>query len=84
MTRNAVLSYGRNRLVLDRDVRLIEVSEGHLWLEGLIRLRPGQSVDLVGNWPGLSDGGRARVVSWSIVRLTGEGPYYRGACRLEA
>ncbi|MEI6244537.1 MAG: hypothetical protein WCQ64_05775, partial [Acidobacteriota bacterium] len=57
---------------------------GQLWVEGPVRLRPGQPIELIGRWPGLGeDIGRARVVTWRIVRLTSEGPLYRGCCRLD-
>jgi len=62
---------------------LISADEEALWLEGVIRLRPGQSVELIGAWP-LSPGStRARVVTWRITRLATEGPIYRGCLRLE-
>ena len=79
-----MLAVGRSRIALGPELRLVDASLGHLWLEGSVRLRPGQPVDLVGTWPGLDVGaGRARVVCWRIIRLTTAGPYYRGSCRLE-
>lgn len=85
MTRPAGLSTGRSRVMLGPDLRLLDAEAGVLWLEGAVRLRPGQAVELVGRWPGLSEvtPNRARVVTWRVVRLTTEGPRYRGACRLE-
>lgn len=83
MSRHATLAAGRNRLALGHELRLVEVAGDHVWLEGAMRLRPGQAVELIGRWPGLDDAGKARVVTWRIVRLTDEGPYYRGCCRLE-
>ena len=83
MSRAPMLASGRNRLTLGQDLRLVEVSLDAIWLEGRMRLRPGQAVDLIGRWPGLEDAGKARVVTWRIARLTNEGPYYRGCCRLE-
>ncbi len=80
----AGIAAGRSRLLLGQDLRLMEVAEDQLWLEGSMRLRPGQAIELVGRWPGLDAGaGRARVVTWRVVRLTPEGPCYRGCCRLE-
>lgn len=86
MPKPAGLSTGRSRAMLGPELRLIEADAGLLWLEGTMRLRPGQAVELVGHWPGLSQAtpNRARVVTWRIVRLTSEGPRYRGSCRLEA
>lgn len=79
-----MIAAGRNRLVLGQDLRVVDVANGQLWLEGAVRLRPGQAIDLVGAWPGLGDvGGRGRVVTWRVIRLTSEGPCYRGCCRLE-
>ncbi len=84
MAMTAGIAAGRSRLLLGQDLRLMEIAEDQLWLEGSMRLRPGQAIELIGRWPGLVDGpGRARVVTWRIVRLTAEGPYYRGCCRLE-
>lgn len=84
MTRPAMIAAGRHRLSLGRDLRLVETTEGHLWLEGTVRLRPGQSIELVGQWPrAVTQSGRAHVVTWRVVRLTGEGPCYRGCCRLD-
>jgi hypothetical protein len=78
------MATGRNRLMLGQDLRVIEVGQGQIWLEGNVRLRPGQPIELVGTWPGLGDvPGRGRVVTWRVVRLSAEGPYYRGCCRLE-
>ena len=79
-----MIAAGRSRLTLGQDLRLVEASAGQVWLEGCVRLRPGQPIDLIGPWPGvIDDGGRARVVTWRIVRLTDKGPCYRGCCRLE-
>lgn len=84
MSRHAMVTAGRSRLMLGQDLRLVEASPGQLWLEGPVRLRPGQPIELIGRWPGLGDHvGRARVVTWRIVRLTSEGPLYRGCCRLD-
>lgn len=84
MSRAAMIAAGRTRVALGRELRLLEVAANHLWLEGAVRLRPGQSIELVGRWPGVEDGGRAWVLTWRVVRLTQEGPCYRGCCRLEA
>ncbi len=85
MARAAMMAAGRNRLVLGSDLRLLDAALGQLWLEGSVRLRPGQPVELVGHWPGIEPGlVKARVITWRVVRLTREGPYYRGSCRLDA
>ena len=83
MSRAAQLSMGRHRVALGADLRLLDATGEVLWLEGLIRLRPGQTVDLIGTWPGVHDAHRARVVTWRIIRVTDRGPHYRGSCRLE-
>ena len=80
-----MMAAGRNRLVLGSELRLLDAARDHVWLEGSVRLRPGQPVELVGHWPGIEPGAaRAHVVTWRVVRLTREGPYYRGCCRLDA
>lgn len=82
--RQAMIAAGRNRLMVGQDVRLVEAMRGQVWLEGAVRLRPGQAIELVGRWPGIEEGnGRARVVTWRVVRITNRGPCYRGCCRLE-
>ncbi len=83
MSRPAMLAAGRNRITLGQDLRLLEVSQGQLWLEGTLRLRPGQAIELIGRWPGVEQGGRASVLTWRVVRLTETGPTYRGCCRIE-
>jgi len=65
------------RLYVGRDLHVTaEVADG-IELEGRARLRPGLIVDLV--WPaGASTSGRvrrARVWSWSVVRLGRDGPH---------
>lgn len=79
----ATLGLGRNRLALGRDLRLISADEDVLWLESVVRLRPGQAVELIGSWPLPAGTSRARVVNWRVVRLGAEGPIYRGCLRLE-
>ena len=79
----AMIGLGRNRLTLGRELRLISADEDALWLEGVMRLRPGQSVELIGSWPLAAGITRARVVTWRITRLGGEGPIYRGCLRCE-
>ena len=80
----ATIGLGRNRIALGRDLRLIDADDHVLWLESLVRLRPGQSVELIGAWPLPPGSSRARVVNWRLVRLGAEGPIYRGCLRLEA
>ena len=72
---------GRSRITLGRDLRLLEATGDQLWLEGAVRLRPGQLVELCGGWP--QGGGQARVHSWCVVGLSREGPRYRGCCVIE-
>jgi hypothetical protein len=79
----ATIGLGRNRLALGRELRLISAEEDVLWLESVMRLRPGQSVELIGSWPLTPGGTRARVVTWRLTRLAPEGPIYRGCLRLE-
>lgn len=79
----ATIGLGRSRIALGRDLRLISADEGVLWLESVVRLRPGQSVELIGSWPLPVGGERARVVNWRVIRLGAEGPIYRGCLRLE-
>jgi hypothetical protein len=79
----ATLGLGRNRIALGRDLRLVSADEQVLWLESVVRLRPGQAVELIGIWPLPVGASRARVVNWRIVRLGPEGPIYRGSLRLE-
>jgi hypothetical protein len=79
----ATIGLGRNRLSLGRELRLIGVDDDAVWLEGVVRLRPGQSVELIGAWPIAPGSTRARVVTWRLTRLGAEGPIYRGCLRLE-
>lgn len=79
----ATIGLGRNRLSLGRDFRLISADDDVLWLESVVRLRPGQSVELIGSWPLPVGASRARVVTWRVTRLGSEGPIYRGCLRLE-
>ena len=79
----AMIGLGRNRLALGRELRLISADEDVLWLESGMRLRPGQSVELIGSWPLPVGDSRARVVHWRVIRLGAEGPIYRGCLRLE-
>lgn len=79
----ATLGLGRNRIALGRDLRLVNADEGVLWLESVVRLRPGQCVELMGSWPLPVGSSRARVVNWRVIRLGAEGPIYRGCLRLE-
>lgn len=79
----AMIGLGRNRLALGRDLRLLSADADVLWLESVMRLRPGQSVELIGHWPIAEGLARARVVNWRIIRLCAEGPIYRGCLRFE-
>ena len=79
----AMIGLGRSRLSLGRDLRLLNADEDVLWLESVMRLRPGQSVELIGAWPAAAGGSRAHVVTWRVARLGAEGPIYRGSLRLD-
>ena len=71
-----------SRVTIGRDVRVIEDARDHLWLEGAVRLCPGQRVTLIGE--GQNDRSRVRqvvVVSWTVAHVGAEGLVYRGACR---
>jgi polygalacturonase len=79
--------YASERVVIDGIYAYTSLKEA-VWadgidLEGRARLRPGLIVDLV--WPtGSSTTSRvrrARVWSWSVVRLGRNGPHYGGHCR---
>ena len=78
-----MIRLGRNRLALGRDLGLVNADEDALWLEGSVRLRPGQSVDLIGEWPMAASSTRGHVLSWRLIRVAREGPIYRGCVRLE-
>lgn len=75
------LRVGRRRIVLGGALRLVNYRDGELWLEGKLRLRPGQMVALAGRWPS-GVAGEARVVSWRVVGLERSGPVYRGCCQI--
>jgi hypothetical protein len=79
----AMIGLGRSRLALGRELRLLSADTDVVWLESVMRLRPGQSVELIGAWPLGSGQTRARVVNWRIIRLCAEGPIYRGCLRFE-
>jgi hypothetical protein len=78
-----MIGLGRSRLTLGRDLRLLSADEGVLWLEGAIRLRPGQVVELIGSWPAGILEPRARVVNWRVIKIGKEGPIYRGCVRFD-
>jgi len=70
------------RILIGRDVRLLEQTDEGIDLEGPTRLRPGQMVDLI-----LPDaagrpapGRRAEVLTWFVVRLGSGGPTFAGHC----
>jgi hypothetical protein len=71
------------RLVVGRHLRLISETPDGLHLEGLTRLQPGQTVELVSLTApnGESIVRSAFVLSWSVAALGKEGPTYRGHCR---
>lgn len=70
------------RLRIGRDVEVVARSHGGVDVEGAIRLRPGQSVDLIEPDIGVHRGEvrRAYVTSWFIARLGRDGPTYGGHC----
>lgn len=71
------------RLQIGDHVRIVSESGDDVELESSVRLRPGQSVDIVVERQAASSGGSraASVVSWSVTRLGKDGPVYRGLCR---
>ena len=77
-----MIGLGRNRLALGRELRLVSADEDALWIEGVMRLRPGQSVELIGSWPVAPGCSGGRVVVWRVARLGADGPIYRGCIRL--
>jgi hypothetical protein len=69
------------RLQVNRHLRVIAETVEGMQFESPARLRPGQVIELV--WP---DGSherarRARVITWSVMKLGSEGPTYGGRCR---
>ena len=69
-----------HRLRLGRQIGLLCETDDGVDIEGRVRLRPGQLVELV-----VEDADRparrARVVSWSVKRLGKDGPTYHGHCQ---
>jgi hypothetical protein len=74
------------RVVLGRDLVVIERGTDRLCLEGSARLRPGQRLTLIGDGraPGGTRSFSATVVSWSVCTLGPQGPKYRGVCHVDA
>ena len=70
------------RVLVGRDVRLLEQTDEGIDLEGPTRLRPGQMVDLI--LPGEAGrpviGRRAEVLTWFVVQLGSNGPTFAGHC----
>ena len=75
-----------NRVILGKDARAIRESGDRIWLEGSVRLSPGQRVALVERvtFGGERQQRQAVVVSWAIASLSSQGPLFRGVCRLAA
>jgi hypothetical protein len=72
----------KRRIQAGNHVRVIRQTHDGVELESASRLRPGEPVDLVLDRVGLT-GASARaalVVSWSVARLSKDGPVYRGLC----
>jgi hypothetical protein len=71
------------RLRLGSDLEVLEASAEGLEVQGRVRLRPGQTVELVSPASGTEAvrSGRASVVTWQVARLGTEGTTYRGHCR---
>jgi hypothetical protein len=70
------------RVHVGSHVRITAETPEGISLEGMVRLRPGQTIELV--MPG-QDGATpttrvASVTSWAIVRLGHDGPTYAGRC----
>ena len=70
------------RVRLGRELVVIRETPDGVDVEGVIRLRPGQVVELVAadGGPGVGRGGRARVQSWSVAHVGSSGPIYGGHC----
>jgi len=71
------------RLRTGRQVRVINETADGVQLEGLARLHPGETVELVAP---VSPNGEpvvraALVLSWSVAALGKDGPTYQGHCR---
>jgi len=71
------------RIVLGRDVRLVNETADGIDLEGGARLRPGHVVEVVREaTPGRHPEVRiALVCSWAVRSLGSAGPSYGGFCR---
>lgn len=66
----------RRRLVVGRDVHVVDATEHDVYIESALRLCPGTDVELCG------DGRRVALVeSWAVARLGQNGPVFRGICR---
>lgn len=64
------------RCVIGRDVVVIEEGPDDVYVEGVIRLRPGSAVQICDHRVR-----QAFVASWMVARLGKDGPVYRGSCR---
>jgi hypothetical protein len=70
---------GRPRVRLAAPVALVFEDEHGIEIEAPIRLAPGRTVDIVAD-----DEASVRLAvvwTWTLVRLVGDGPMYRGTCR---
>jgi len=70
------------RIHVGRDVRLVGESDEGVDLEGVTRLRPGETVELVRPDPAgrPQPGRKAEVYTWFVVRVGSDGPMFAGHC----
>lgn len=70
------------RLLLDRDARILTEDETGIEVQGALRLSPGHDVDVITHDPAAGRSvRRALVLTWRIATLSSRGPIYRGYCR---
>jgi hypothetical protein len=66
------------RIHVGHHLRVIDDTGDAIALEGYLRLRPGQIVDLVLSG---AEARRALVLTWAVTRLGRDGTTYKGICR---
>ncbi len=67
----------RRRYRLGRDLTMVDETPGDVYVEGRVRLRPGQPIEICG----AGEDRGALVLTWMVARLGKDGPVYRGVCR---
>ena len=76
----------RRRVQIGRDVLILTELDDGVEMEGAVRLRPGDQMEVV--WPGTGD--QAPVVrsaflwTWAVTRLGSGRPIYTGFCEWNA